>query len=127
MVTLPRMLCQPFVSQHVLSTFSCLAKQQNQLFLGNLEKHIPSIIGKPHGNGYLCSSKQMLIICHLLENLSAIQVAGIDDQFEGKKLIANLFFWVKSWTGAENLEQRVPDANVREYVQQIIQLKAIAV
>lgn len=47
LVILPQMLCQPFVSQHVLITFACLAKQQNQLFLTHLEQQIPSIIGKP--------------------------------------------------------------------------------
>lgn len=46
LVSLPLMLCQPFVSQHVLSTFSCLVKQQNKMFLSTLEKHVPDIIGK---------------------------------------------------------------------------------
>lgn len=127
MVTLPRMLCQPFVSQHVLNTFSCLAKQQNQLFLANLELQIPSIIG-------MCKTSNLhdvklffiFLFFSIQANLSAIQIAGIDDQFEGKKLIMNLFYWVKTWKGPDDLEQ-VPDASVREYVQQIVQLKAIAV
>lgn len=70
----------------------------------------------------------MLLLSVCAENLSTIQIAGIDDQFEGKKLIMNLFYWVKSWTGppVAHLE-RVPDAHVRDYVRQIVQLKAIAV
>lgn len=46
LITLPQLLCQPFVSHHVLTTFSCLAKQQNQVFLDNLADHSSSIIGK---------------------------------------------------------------------------------
>lgn len=50
LVTLPRMLCQPFVSQHVLTTFACLARQQNRMFLQHLEEAVPDIIGKgTHG------------------------------------------------------------------------------
>lgn len=123
MVGLPRMLCQPFVSQHVLTTFSCLAKQQNELFLNHLDEHIPSIIGNPlESNKYL----SILIYIPFTENISVIQIAGIDDQFEGKKLIMNLFYWVKRWKGPDDVE-KVQDANVRDYIQQIVRLKAIAV
>lgn len=63
----------------------------------------------------------------VLDNLSTIQIAGNDDQFEGKKLIMNLFYWIKTWSGQSQDLDRVPDANCRQYMQQIVQLKALAV
>lgn len=44
--TLPTMLCQPYISHHVLATFSVLAKQNNDLFLKNLEHLVPNVLGE---------------------------------------------------------------------------------
>lgn len=44
--TLPKLLCQPFVSAHVLRTFSHLAKQKNPLFMNHLQENQNDIIGK---------------------------------------------------------------------------------
>lgn len=44
--TLPTMLCQPYISHHVLATFSVLAKQNNDLFLKNLENLVPNVLGE---------------------------------------------------------------------------------
>lgn len=44
--TLPKLLCQPFVSSHVLKTFSHLARQQNPIFMKHLEANQQAIIGK---------------------------------------------------------------------------------
>lgn len=44
--TLPKLLCQPFVSPHVLKTFSHLARQKNPIFLKHLEANQRDIIGK---------------------------------------------------------------------------------
>lgn len=44
--TLPNLLCLPFVSPHVLKTFSHLARQKNSIFMKHLEANQDSIIGK---------------------------------------------------------------------------------
>lgn len=44
--TLPKLLCQPFVSLHVLKTFSHLAKQKNPSFMKHLDENQHEIIGK---------------------------------------------------------------------------------
>lgn len=44
--TLPTMLCQPYISHHVVATFSVLAKQKNELFLKNLEHLVPNVLGE---------------------------------------------------------------------------------
>ncbi|KAJ6637077.1 Testis-expressed protein 10 like [Pseudolycoriella hygida] len=99
--TLPTMLCQPYISHHVLVTFSVLAKQNNDLFLKNLEHLVPNV----------------------LENLSQIQVTGIDDLFEGKKMIANLLFWVAKWTISQDLSLSENNPEIFKYLQQIATLK----
>lgn len=113
------MLCQPFVSHHVLSTLTALAKQQNKMFLDNLEKHVPTIIGR---NFNLCSAQRIVLIQKISGNLSEIQVVGVDDQFEGKKLIMNLFFWFDTLRWQQN-SQIQQDASVQNYLQQIVSLK----
>ncbi|KAG4067129.1 hypothetical protein HA402_000120 [Bradysia odoriphaga] len=99
--TLPTMLCQPYISHHVLATFSVLAKQNNDLFLKNLEHLVPNV----------------------LENLSQIQVTGIDDLFEGKKMIANLLFWVAKLTISQDLSLSESNPEIFKYLQQIATLK----
>lgn len=44
--TLPSMLCQPYISHHVLATFSVLAKQNNKTFLKHLEHLVPNVLGE---------------------------------------------------------------------------------
>lgn len=44
--TLPKLLCQPFVSPHILKTFSHLARQKNQIFLKHLAANQEDIIGE---------------------------------------------------------------------------------
>lgn len=119
LISLPLLLCQPYVSHHVLTTFSCLAKQQNKMFLTNLEEHVPSIIGR-----YLLlySSQRLVLIQKFADNLSEIQIVGVEDQFEGKKLIMNLFYWFDTLRWQQNASPQ-PDASVQNYLQQIISLK----
>lgn len=44
--TLPKMLSKPYISSHVLNTFSRLAKQQNRAFLQSLQTNQSDIIGE---------------------------------------------------------------------------------
>lgn len=68
---LPLMLTRQTISSHALKTFSFLAKQKNQIFLQSFKENSQQI----------------------LTNLTSIQVIGVTVQFEGKQLIANLFYW----------------------------------
>jgi len=99
--TLPTMLCQPYISHHVLATFLVLAKQNNDVFLKNLENLVPNV----------------------LENLSQIQVTGTDDPFEGKKMIVNLLFWVAKLTISQDLSLSENNPEIFKYLQQIATLK----
>lgn len=92
------------------------------MFLSTLEKHVPAIIGM--------NLDFFFNFCHLYhinfaENLSTIQIAGIDDQFEGKTLIMNLFYWFDSlrWSTVEQQPVLPTDSKVHNYLQQIIALK----
>lgn len=44
--TLPKLLCQPYISMHILKTFSHLARQQNPLFMKHLDEYQEQIMGK---------------------------------------------------------------------------------
>lgn len=44
--TLPTLLCQPYVSPHVLKTFSHLSRQKNPIFTKHLEANRDAIIGR---------------------------------------------------------------------------------
>lgn len=57
------------------------------------------------------------------ENLSQIQVTGIDDLFEGKKMIANLLFWVAKLTISQDLSLSENNPEIFKYLQQIATLK----
>lgn len=59
-------------------------------------------------------------------NLSTIQVAGTDDQSEGRKLIANLLYWLENadrWYSNCATALSVQNDAVRNYVEQIAQLR----
>lgn len=44
--TLPKLLCQPYISMHTLKTFSHLARQKNPHFMKHLDVNQMAIIGK---------------------------------------------------------------------------------
>lgn len=44
--TLPKLLCQPYISTHILKTFSHLARQKNPHFMRHLDVNQAAIIGK---------------------------------------------------------------------------------
>lgn len=44
--TLPKLLCQPYISTHILKTFSHLARQKNPHFMKHLDVNQAAIIGK---------------------------------------------------------------------------------
>lgn len=44
--TLPTLLCQPYVSPHILKTFAHLVRQKNPIFVKHLEANRDAIIGK---------------------------------------------------------------------------------
>lgn len=46
LATLPELLCQPFVSPHVLKTFSHLARQKNPIFMKHLKENQDKIISE---------------------------------------------------------------------------------
>lgn len=53
-------------------------------------------------------------------------MAGSDDQFEGRKLIANLLYWLPHtdrWHRQCSAQLAVQGPQVRQYVEQIVQLK----
>lgn len=50
--TLPKLLCQPYVSPHILKTFSHLARQRNPQFLAHLADHQQAILGKNFLNNF---------------------------------------------------------------------------
>lgn len=88
------MLCQPQISLNTLKTFELLAKMDNAVFMENLLANIEPI----------CS------------NLSVIRVNGIENQTDGKRMIVNLFFWLKSWTPCND---QLPEEE-RNMIQQIV-------
>lgn len=61
----------------------------------------------------------------ILGNLPVIQVSGLSDSMEGKKLIINLFYWLKSWNGPTTTPQQSgPDAElINKYLNEILLLK----
>lgn len=71
---LPNMLLENQISYHTLQTFINLAKYNNLIFKESFRSKSTNI----------------------LNNLSTIEITGIDDQFEGKKLIMNLFYGIES-------------------------------
>lgn len=96
---LPKMLCQSQISLKTLYTFELLAKMNNAVFMDNLCANIESI----------CT------------NLSIIRVNGIDCQTDGKRMIVNLFFWLKSWTPNYN---GLPN-DERNIIEQIVYIRNI--
>lgn len=53
-------------------------------------------------------------------------MAGSDDQFEGRKLIANLLYWLQHtdrWHRECTAQLDAQEPQVRQYVEQIVQLK----
>lgn len=102
--TLPQMLTDEHISYHALNTFSSLGKQNNKLFISSLEKNSIEI----------------------LKNLPKINILGIENEFEGKKLILNLFYWLKINTNnsvllntMENYRNDLSD-DLFEYAKQIL-------
>lgn len=102
--TLPAMLSEPQISYHALNTFSSLGKQNNKLFISSLEENSIEI----------------------LKNLPKINILGIENEFEGKKLILNLFYWLKINTNnsivlntVENHRTDLSD-DLFEYAKQIL-------
>lgn len=91
---LPKLLCQPQISLNTLKTFELLAKMDNAVFMENLRANVDSI----------CS------------NLTVIRVNGIESQTDGKRMIVNLFFWLKSWTPNSD---ELPEEE-RNMIQQIV-------
>lgn len=94
LATLPKLLCQPFVSPHVLKTFSHLARQMNPIFIKHLKENQDEINGK-------CSIvrilvKEKLISLFFTANLPQVQISGLENQTQGKQEIINLFFWLKT-------------------------------
>lgn len=66
----------------------------------------------------------MFNIYFYIENLSQIQVSGIDDQFEGKKLIMNLFYWLQTFNWKENSALiDLQDKAIQMYINHIIEIK----
>lgn len=62
--TLPTLLCQPFVSSHILKTFSHLARQRNKLFLTHLEEKQNEILGKIEMNYAEISDENRILVSH---------------------------------------------------------------
>lgn len=92
------------VSVIVLRTFSMLAKQKNPNFLKQLNQNA------------------MLI----LANLAQIKIQGINNQFEGRKLLINLFFWMEVIT-VKGILSEIDDVeledDVKLYLRDILTLK----
>lgn len=97
---LPNMLLNTEISYHTLQTFTTLAKYNNRIFLESLRNKSQDV----------------------LNNLNKIVVTGIDDQFEGKKLVMNLFFWIQS-TEILGFVKEMDTNPIKKYLHDIVQLR----
>lgn len=93
--TLPKLLCLPFVSSHVLKTFSHLARQKNPIFLQHLEANQDAILGTIND---LLPVSAKINMFRISANLPQIQISGLENQAYGKQDIINLFYWLDAWT-----------------------------
>lgn len=51
----------------------------------------------------------------ILDNIGTIQIIGSENQFEGKKLIMNLFFWLPVSENQKNgILKRLDASNIRD-------------
>ncbi|XP_031640841.1 testis-expressed protein 10 [Contarinia nasturtii] len=99
--TLPKLLCQPYVSPHVLKTFSHLTRQKNPIFIKHLEESKDAIIA----------------------NLPQVNIIGLTNQTQEKQEIINLFFWLKSWKPDQSEARKNQLGNEWPMIEKVFQIK----
>lgn len=97
---LPNMLLDAEISYHTLQTFTTLAKYNNRVFLESLRNKSQDV----------------------LNNLNKIIVTGIDNQFEGKKLVMNLFYWIQS-SEILGFVDKMDTNPIKMYLHDIVELR----
>lgn len=124
--TLPKLLCQPYVSPHILKMFSHLARQQNPIFMKHLDENQEAIIGNyfffrdGHFVFHLANTQKMSFIT---ANLPQIQISGLENQLEGRQEIINLFFWLKSWKPDQSDISKKHLRNEWPMIEKLLQIK----